>query len=183
MRKHPQWPYLDRLPRDWMEMVFERHLDKIYLRRKEKFQQLLGETKEVTLASEWRDIRRLIREDPRYIKFAGNTDRRCEREFREFIKKRRAICIENFKQLLRETKLIDGNTRRKIEESEHQHLIDIIGSLQDDKRYIELESISEDRRKILLCYIEELASDAARSKTTSPTAPTKEESITTTQNE
>uniref|UniRef100_A0A6G1SKQ5 Transcription elongation regulator 1 n=3 Tax=Aceria tosichella TaxID=561515 RepID=A0A6G1SKQ5_9ACAR len=167
MRKHPHWPYVDRLPRDWMEMIFEQHLDKIYLRRKEKFQQLLGETKEVTLASEWRDIRRIIREDPRYIKFAGNSDRRCEREFREFIKKRRAICIENFKQLLRETRLIDGDTRRKIEESEHQHLIDIIGSLRDDKRYIELESISDARRKILLSYIEELA-DAARSKTSSP---------------
>lgn len=168
MRRHPQWPYVDRLPRDWMEMVFERHLDKIYLRRKEKFQQLLGETKEVTLASEWRDIRRIIREDPRYIKFAGNSDRRCEREFHEFIKKRRATCVENFKQLLRETKLIDGDTRRKMEESEHQHLIDILGSLRDDERYIALDSISETRRKILLSYIEELASDAAKSKTSSP---------------
>jgi transcription elongation regulator 1 len=173
MRKHPQWPYVERLPREWMEMVFERHLDKIYLRRKEKFQQLLGETKEVTLASEWRDIKRIIREDPRYIKFAGNSDRRCEREFREFIKKKRANCVEDFKQLLRETKLIDGNTRRKMEESEHQHLIDIIGALRDDKRYTELESISEIRRKILLGYIEELASDAARSKTASPKLPSK----------
>lgn len=168
MRKHPQWGYVDRLPRDWMEMVFERHLDKIYLRRKEKFLQLLGETKEVTLASDWKDVKRIIREDPRYIKFAGSSDRRCEREFRDFMKRRRATCVDNFKQLLKETTLIDGDTRSKIEESEHQHLIDIIGALRDDKRYLELESISEHRRKILLSYIEELASDKARSKTTSP---------------
>lgn len=157
MRKSPQWSFVDGLPRDWMEAQFDRHLDKIYYRRREKFQALLSETKEITLASDWRDIKRVVRDDPRYIKFS-TSDRRCEREFRNFIKKKRAQAEEGFRQLLRETKLIDGDTRRKIGESEHQHLIDIIGSLQSDKRYIELEPVSEDRRKILLNYIEELAS-------------------------
>lgn len=162
MRKSPQWSYVDSLPRDWMEMQFERHLDKIYSRRKEKFQALLSETKEVNLASCWRDIKRVIRDDPRYIKFASpSTDRRCEREFRNFLKKRRAQAEEEFRQLLRETTLIDKDTRRKIEESEHQHLIDIIGTLQSDRRYVELEPVSEDRRKILLNYIEELAAGSS----------------------
>lgn len=156
MRKSTQWHFVDELPRDWMETIFERHLDKIYQRRKEKFHQLLSETKEITLGSDWRDVKRIIRDDPRYIKFSSS-DRRCEREFREFIKKLREVAEENFRQLLRETKLIDKETRRKIEESEHQHLIDIIGTLQNDKRYLELEPFSEDRRKILLNYIEELA--------------------------
>lgn len=102
----------------------------------------LSETKEVTLDSDWRNIRRIIADDPRHIKFSSS-DRRCEREFRDFIKKKRQIAEENFRQLLRETKLIDGDTRRKIEESEHQHLIDIIGTLQNDQRYLELEPCSE----------------------------------------
>lgn len=168
MRKSSQWSYLDSLPRDWMEMVFERHLDKIYHRRKEKFQALLDETKEIKLGSEWRDVKRIIKDDPRYIKFSSS-DRRCEREFRNFIQKRRAIAEENFRKLLRETTLIDKDTRRKIEESEHQHLIDVIGTLQNDERYVELEPISEDRRKILLGYIEELATNLTPTSSKSET--------------
>lgn len=157
MRKSTQWNHVYELPREWMESVFERHLDKIYHRRKEKFHQLLDETKEIDLASDWRDIKRIIREDPRYIKFSSS-ERRCEREFRDYVKKKRVAAVESFRQLLRETKLIDKDTRRKIEESNHQLLMDIIGTLQSDRRYVELESLSEERRKILLSYIEELAS-------------------------
>jgi len=157
MRKSPQWDYVSELGRDWMETMFEKHLDKIYCRRKEKFQQLLSETREVTLGSEWRDIKRIIRDDPRYIKFASCGERRCEREFREVVKRKTTAAEEQFRQLLRETKLIDKDSRRKIEESEHQHLIDIISTLRDDKRYKDLEPISEERRKILLSYIDELA--------------------------
>lgn len=168
MRRSSQWDYVEDLPRDWREAVFERHLDKIYQRRREKFHQLLNETKEISLSSDWRDIRRIIRDDPRYIKFS-TSDRRCEREFRDFIKRKRTLAEAEFRQLLRETKLIDNDTRRKIEESEHQHLIDIIGTLQNDKRYVVLEPFSEDRRKILLSYIEELATaaqvDQAQTKT------------------
>lgn len=83
----------------------------------------------------------------------GTSSRRKDKEInRDFLKKK-----ENFELLLKETKLINKDTRRKIEESEHQHLIDIIGTLQDDKRYIEMEPYSEERRKILLSYIEQLA--------------------------
>lgn len=83
----------------------------------------------------------------------GASSRRKDKDFhRDFQKKK-----ENFEQLLKETKLINKDTRKKIEDSEHQHLIDIIGTLQDDKRYIEMEPFSEERRKILLSYIEQLA--------------------------
>lgn len=175
LRKSPQWDLTEQLPRDWKEKVFNKHQDKIFIRRREKFHQLLSETKEVTLDSDWRNIRRIIADDPRHIKFSSS-DRRCEREFRDFIKKKRQIAEENFRQLLRETKLIDGDTRRKIEESEHQHLIDIIGTLQNDQRYLELEPCSEDRRKILLSYIEELAATSsefpASAKPSIPSAST-----------
>lgn len=169
MRKSPQWDFVEDLPREWKERVFEHHLDKIFARRKEKFHQLLNETKEITLSSEWRDIRKIIGDDPRYIKFS-TSDRRCEREFREFIKKKKTQAEIEFRQLLRETKLIDKDTRRKIEESEHQHLIDIIGTLQNDRRYVILEPFSEERRKILLSYIEELAA-AGSATTVAPSPP------------
>lgn len=78
----------------------------------------------------------------------------------------KSIAIDNFKQLLRETKLIDKDTRKKIEESEHQHLIDIVCALQTDLRYKAMESMSEERRRILLNYIEELARSSAPASTT-----------------
>lgn len=162
LRRNPQWDLTADLPREWKEAEYNRHLDKIYLRRRDKFHQLLSETKHITLASEWRDVKRIIIDDPRYIKFSSS-ERRCEREFREFIKKKRVTAEDNFRHLLRETTLIDGNTRKKIEESEHQHLIDIIGTLQNDKRYVDLEPFGEERRKILLSYIEELAATSSES--------------------
>lgn len=162
LRRSPQWDLTADLPREWKEAEYNRHLDKIYLRRCDKFHQLLEETKHITLASEWRDVKRIIIDDPRYIKFSSS-ERRCEREFRNFMSRKRAIAESDFRKLLRETKLIDGNTRRKIEESEHQHLIDIIGTLQNDKRYVNLEPFGEERRKILLSYIEELAATSSES--------------------
>lgn len=84
-----------------------------------------------------------------------STSRRKDKDSRRDFLKRK----ENFELLLKETKLINKDTRRKMEESEHQHLIDIIGTLQDDKRYVEMEPFSEDRRKILLSYIEQLAAE------------------------
>lgn len=171
LRKSPQWGLVEGLPREWKEVVFNRHQDKIYLRRREKFHQLLSETKEIGLGSDWRDIKGIIADDPRCIKFSSS-DRRCEREFREFIKRKRAVAEENFKQLLRETKLIDKYTRGRIEDrsARNQHLIDIIGTLQSDKRYLELEPFSEERRKILLSYIEDLAATSSESPASAKSA-------------
>lgn len=113
-------------------------------------------------------LRRKEREE-RSQKKRTDKDKRRDRDYHRdrdrdsSTKKRRTIAEDNFRQLLRETKLIDKNTRRKIEESEHQHLIDIIGTLQNDIRYVEMESFSEERRKILLSYIEELAASAVGS--------------------
>lgn len=112
-------------------------------------------------------LRRKEREDRSQKK---RSDKRRERDYRDSSsRKRRSHAEDNFRQLLRETRLIDKDTRRKIEESEHQHLIDIIGTLQNDTRYVEMEPYSEERRKILLSYIEELA---ASSSVGSPTPAT-----------
>lgn len=160
LKKHPQYELLSNLSSEWKESTFVRHCQRLVKRRRDKFHQLLDETSQVTLDSNWRDIRRIIREDPRYIRFSSN-DKKCEREFKEFLRAKISQAKANFRELLKETKLIDSNTRKTIEESEHQHLIAIIGTLQSDERYRVLEPLSDERRKVLLNYIEELAANAS----------------------
>lgn len=148
----------------------------------DKFKQLLHEAN-LTSRSIYDEFHEQYSKDPRYKALEKTKDReilfddhlamlrrkereersqnkRREKEHRDSTKRKRTIAEDDFRQLLRETKLIDKDTRKKIEESEHQHLIDIVGTLQNDKRYIELEPYSEKRRKILLSYIEELASSS-----------------------
>lgn len=156
MKKDSRWDLIEDLPRDIRQELFTDYRNKLHTKRKDKFHELLHETKEIKLDSEWKDIRRIIKDDPRFIKFSSS-ERKCEREFKDFLRNRINTAKSNFKDLLKETKIIDSDTRRKIEESESQHLMEIIGTLQNDKRYVELEPLSDERRKVLLNYFEELA--------------------------
>lgn len=145
------------------------------------FNKLLEEAK-LTSHSRYDDFHSQYSKNPRYMALERTKDReilfddhlamlrrkeRDEKNHKKRSSEHKSVSRDsrwsNFRQLLRETKLIDGNTRRKIEESEHQHLIDIICTLQNDKRYVELEPYGEERRKILLSYIEELAATSSES--------------------
>lgn len=48
-----------------------------------------------------------------------------------------------------------GRSRKLIQESE-QHLKDVEKILQNDKRYLVLECVPEERRKLIMFYIEDL---------------------------
>ncbi|RWS20527.1 transcription elongation regulator 1-like protein [Leptotrombidium deliense] len=60
-----------------------------------------------------------------------------------------------FRDLLKETKIITFKSKKMIEESE-QHLQDIVAILQNDKRYLILDCIEDERRHLLMAYIDEL---------------------------
>lgn len=59
----------------------------------------------------------------------------------------RAFCLSHILSSLRSRKLI--------QESE-QHLKDVEKILQNDKRYLVLECVPEERRKLIMFYIEDL---------------------------
>ncbi len=46
--------------------------------------ELLDETSDITLNSSWKDVRRLIKDDPRYVKFSSS-ERVCIRDRHVFI--------------------------------------------------------------------------------------------------
>ncbi|XP_015785267.1 transcription elongation regulator 1 [Tetranychus urticae] len=154
LKKDHRWDLVDSLDRDEKEKLFNDHIDNLYKKKREKFRELLDEVREITLTSTWRDIRRSIKDDPRYIKFSSS-DRKCEREFKEYMKDKLTLAKNQFRELLKETKIITYKSKKMIEDSE-QHLQDIVAILQNDKRYLILDCIEDERRHLLMSYIDEL---------------------------
>ncbi|GFT76535.1 transcription elongation regulator 1 [Nephila pilipes] len=153
LRKDHRWEMVGELSRDQRERVFEEHVNHLYRKKKEKFRELLDETPEITLTSTWKEIKRLIKDDPRCSKFSSS-DRRCEKEFKDYLKDRLVAAKADFRELLKETKIITYKSRKLIEETDH--LNDIEKVLQNDKRYLVLQCIEDDRTELLMSYIDTL---------------------------
>jgi len=104
-------------------------------------------------------LKKAIKSDPRFEKIFSNEHKRdLEKEFQFYIKDKYHKAKAEFKDLLKETKLITYKSLQMIRESEEQnHLRDIEKILQKDKRYLLLDVIPEERSKILMDYIVELA--------------------------
>ncbi len=51
----------------------------------ENYWRLLDECKEISLSSSFKEIKKLVRDDPRYSKYSSS-DRKCEKQFNEYMK-------------------------------------------------------------------------------------------------
>lgn len=152
-----------------MEQLFNSHIENLVKKKREKFHQMMDEIKDLNLSTTWRDVRRIIKDDSRYLKYS-TSDRKCEREFNEYMRERLATAKNDFKELLKETKLITYKTKKMIDESE-QPLQDIISVLQNDMRYHKLENFADDRRIILINYISDLHRQGAPKPITASEPP------------
>lgn len=72
LRKDHRWDLVDTLSREEKEKLFNEHIELLLRKKREKFRELLDETPEVTLTSTWKEIKRIVKEDPRYTKFASS---------------------------------------------------------------------------------------------------------------
>lgn len=151
LKKDHRYSILDGLSRTEKEDLFDDHINNLIRKKKKLFIDLLEETKEIKLNSSWREIRRLIKEDPRYLQLS---DRRCEKEFEHYLRDKLIKAKNDFKQLLKETKIITYKSRKMIDDTDQQHLADIISHLQNDKRYLDLDLIEDERRQLIIDYIE-----------------------------
>ncbi|XP_068572228.1 transcription elongation regulator 1 isoform X4 [Cebidichthys violaceus] len=167
LRKDHRWESASLLEREEKEKLFNEHVEALAKKKKEHFRQLLDETsmhgkKEhntlqqlmITLTTTWKEVKKVIKEDPRCIKFSSS-DRKRQREFEDYIKDKYITAKADFRTLLKETKFITYRSRKLIQESE-QHLKDVEKILQNDKRYLVLECVPEERRKLIMFYIEDL---------------------------
>ncbi|CAG5125745.1 unnamed protein product [Candidula unifasciata] len=153
LRKDHRWELTDSLEREEKERLFESHIEGLYKRNRGMFHALLNET-EISLTSTWKEVKKLIREDPRYSKFSSS-DRKREKEFTDYMHEKFVNAKADFRELLRETKVITYKTKKIVEENEG-HLDDIEKMLENDKRYLILDCVPDERRKILISYVDEL---------------------------
>ena len=143
------------LSREEKELFFNQHLQSLHKKKRDKFREALSEIKSIDIfKAEWRDVRRLIKDDPRFLKFSSS-DRRAEREFRDYVEDRLIQAKNEFKDFLKETKILTYKSKKLIDESD-QHLQDIVAILQNDQRYLILDCIEDERREILLNYVDDL---------------------------
>ncbi|CAL8365403.1 unnamed protein product [Lota lota] len=154
LRKDHRWESASLLEREEKEKLFNEHVEALAKKKKEHFRQLLDETSMITLTTTWKEVKKIIKEDPRCIKFSSS-DRKRQREFEDYIKDKYITAKADFRTLLKETKFITYRSRKLIQESE-QHLKDVEKVLQNDKRYLVLECVPEERRKLIMFYIEDL---------------------------
>lgn len=154
LRKDHRWESASLLEREEKEKLFNEHVEALAKKKKTQFRQLLDETNMITLTTTWKEVKKVIKEDPRCIKFSSS-DRKRQREFEEYIKDKYITAKADFRTLLKETKFITYRSRKLIQESE-QHLKDIEKTLQNDKRYHVLECVPDERRKLIMFYIEDL---------------------------
>ncbi|XP_017330029.1 transcription elongation regulator 1a isoform X5 [Ictalurus punctatus] len=154
LRKDHRWESSSLLEREEKERLFNEHIEALTKKKKELFRQLLDETTMITLTSTWKEVKKSIKEDPRCIKFSSS-DRKKQREFEDYIKDKHISAKADFRTLLKETKFITYKSRKLIQESE-QHLTDITKILQNDKRYLVLDCMPDERDKLIMAYVEEL---------------------------
>ena len=72
VRKDPRYSDCELLERSEKQKLYDEHIKSLTKKNREMFHRLLAETPEVTLTSEWRDVKKLIKEDPRYTKFSSS---------------------------------------------------------------------------------------------------------------
>uniref|UniRef100_A0A1A8G2Y1 Transcription elongation regulator 1 n=2 Tax=Nothobranchius korthausae TaxID=1143690 RepID=A0A1A8G2Y1_9TELE len=154
LRKDHRWESASLLEREEKEKLFNEHVEALAKKKKELFRQLLDETITITLTTTWKEVKKVIKDDPRCIKFSSS-DRKRQREFEDYIKDKYITAKADFRTLLKETKFITYRSRKLIQESE-QHLKDVEKILQNDKRYLVLDCVPEERRKLIMFYIEDL---------------------------
>ncbi|ETN75302.1 FF domain protein [Necator americanus] len=126
-------------------------------KRRDAFFAVLDEHPKINTQTRWKDARRIIQdEEETFSKVASNSERKVERDYRDWQELRHDNAVREFKDLLKETKIITYKSKRMIEENE-QHLKDILAVLENDKRWMRMsESHASERDRILDEYIEVL---------------------------
>lgn len=79
----------------------------------------------------------------------------CEREFKDYLKDKLIVAKTQFKELLQETKLITHKSLQTLRENQ-AHMQEIEDILKNDKRYLVIDHIPQERTQLILNYLEEL---------------------------
>lgn len=74
LKKDHRWELVECLDRDDRERIFNDHINSLAKKKRDKFREMLEEISALELTSSWKEIKKQIRDDPRYFKF-GTSDK------------------------------------------------------------------------------------------------------------
>lgn len=168
LKKDHRWELIAMLDRDDRERLFNEHLANLVRKKRDKFREMLEEIPSLELTSQWKEIKKLIRDDPRYLKY--NSSERGEREFRDFIRDKTTNAKLAFRELLQECKFLTHKSLELYRENSN-HLREVENILQNDRRYLVLHHIAPERTQMILGHLEDLQ------KRGPPPPPTASESL------
>lgn len=131
LRKDHRWEAVEHLDRESRDRLFNDHIAQLACKKRDKFREMLDELPSFDLTASWKDTKKQVRDDPRYLKY--NSSEKCEREFRDYIKDKTSIAKAAFKELLLECKLITFKSLDTAKEFP-THVRDIEEILKNDKR-------------------------------------------------
>jgi len=72
LRKDQRWADCELLERSERQKLHEEHIKTLAKKNREMFHRLLAETTDITLTSQWKEVKKMIKEDPRYSKFSSS---------------------------------------------------------------------------------------------------------------
>jgi len=155
LKKDPRWSLSKMVEKEKKEQLFDEHIAKFRAKKRDMFHQLLIDTPGIVIkVTTWKEAKKLIKSDPRYEKLS-NSELKLEKEFDSFMSERYQKARADFRELLAQTKLITYKTYTTLKEQAN-HMKEIEDLLCNDKAYTTLDSVSEERKKMLLDYIEQL---------------------------
>lgn len=69
LRKDHRWELVDSLEREERERLFNEHITNLSKKKRENFKKMLDEIPNLELTASWKEVKRQIRDDPRYVKY------------------------------------------------------------------------------------------------------------------
>lgn len=69
LKKDHRYELVDSLEREERERIFNDHIGSLTKKKRDKFREMVDELPQIELTSSWKEIKKLIKDDPRYLKF------------------------------------------------------------------------------------------------------------------
>ena len=78
LRKESKYDLIaELLDRDERQKMFDEHIEGLKKKNREMFRKMLDETPQVTLTCKWKDIKKVVKDDPRYSRFSSSDRVSC----------------------------------------------------------------------------------------------------------
>uniref|UniRef100_A0AC35UHI0 WW domain-containing protein n=1 Tax=Rhabditophanes sp. KR3021 TaxID=114890 RepID=A0AC35UHI0_9BILA len=157
LRDDKRYEECDLLSRSDKEKAFEDHLKKLIHERQLQIFELFDQESEINFCSKWRDAEKVLALNPIY-KQLYTSDRKLEKDYREWKSVKKDKALGEFKTLLKETKIITHRSK-KMNDENPQHLVEVLKILEKDNRYLALNIIPDKRDRVFEDFLEKLERD------------------------